>query len=94
MESEWQERRFCRLFLNRWGRRFRCLDWCFVAETELVDDGRQAAALNKLHRVVVDTLVTADTEDGHDVSMMQLRRGLGLDLEPLALLGVDRRGEG
>ena len=59
-----------------------------------MEDGRQAAALNELHRVVVDTLVTADTEDGHDVRMMQLRGGLGFDLEPLALLGVDRRSEG
>ena len=38
-------------------------------------------------------MVTADTEDRHDMRMMQLRRRLGLDLESLPLLGVDRRRE-
>ena len=35
----------------------------------------------------------ADAENGHDVRMMQLRRGLRLDLEPLPLLWINRRGE-
>ena len=65
----------------------------FVALTELVEDRRQAAALDKLHGVVVNALVAADAEDRHDVRVVQLRGGLGLDLEPLPLLGVDRRGE-
>ena len=69
-------------------------DPSFSARTELVKDGRQAAALDELHRVVVNAMVAADTEDRHDVRMMQLRGGLCLDLEPLPLLGVDRRGEG
>ena len=64
------------------------------ARSELVEDRCQAAALDKLHGVVVNALIAADTEDGHDVGMVQLRGGLSLDLEPLALLGVDRRGEG
>ncbi len=59
-----------------------------------MEDGRQAAAVDELHRVVVDALVAADTEDRHDVRMVQLRGRLGLDLEPLALLGIDRRRKG
>ena len=61
--------------------------------TKLVEEGGQAAAVDKLHDVVVDSLVATDVEDGHDMRMVQLRRGLGLDLEPLALLGVDGGGE-
>ena len=60
---------------------------------QLVDDGGQAAAVDELHGVVVDPLVAADAEDRHDVGVVQLRGRLGLDLEPLALLGVDRRRE-
>ena len=54
---------------------------------------RQAAALDKLHRVVMNAAVASNSEDGHDVRMVQLRSGLSLDLEPLPLLGVDRRRE-
>ena len=65
-----------------------------TGRAKLVEDGGQAAAVDELHGVVVDAVVAADAEDRHDVRMVQLGGGLGLDLEPLALLGVDRRGEG
>ncbi len=58
-----------------------------------MDDGGQAAAVDELHGVVVDPLLAAHSEDRHDVGMVQLRGRLGLDLEPLAPLGVDRRRE-
>ena len=61
--------------------------------TQLVEDGRQAATLDELHGVVVDSMVTADAEDGHDVRVVQLCGGLRLDLESLSLLGIDGRGE-
>ncbi len=58
-----------------------------------MDEGGQAAAVDELHGVVVDSLLATDVEDGHDVRVVQLRRGLGLDLESLPLLGVDGGGE-
>ena len=58
-----------------------------------MQDRSQAAALDKLHGVVVDALVAADSEDGHDMSVVKLRGGLRLDLKPLALPGVNCCGE-
>src|SRR5579883_2113631 len=46
-----------------------------------------------LHRVVVHAPLAADGEDRHDVGVVQLRRRLGLDLEPPQLLRVQGRGE-
>ncbi len=46
-------------------------------------DIRQAAPLDKLHRVVMDAALAADGEDRHDVGMVQPRDGLGLAMEPL-----------
>src|SRR5262245_38379633 len=58
-----------------------------------MEDCGEAAALYKLHGVIVNALIATDAENRHDVRMVQLRRGLGLDLKSLALLGVNRRGK-
>ena len=88
-----RRRRLFGFFQREHGGRLPGSVWGFVARTKIVEDGGQAAAVDKLHDVVVDTSVATDVEDRHDVRVVQLRRGLGLDLEPLALLGVDGRGE-
>jgi hypothetical protein len=41
----------------------------------------------------VNPLIATDPENRHDVRMVQLRSGLGLDLKSLALFGVNRRSE-
>jgi hypothetical protein len=46
-----------------------------------------------LHGVKVHAAFAADTVHGHDVLVLQLRRGLRLVLEALQLLGIQRRGE-
>ncbi len=61
---------------------------------KLADNRRQAAAVDELHRIVMDAVIASHTEDRHDVGVMQLRGGLGFDLKPLPLLGINRRGEG
>ncbi len=61
-----------------------------VTGTKIADDRRQAVAVDKLHRVVVNTRVAADAENRHDVRMMKLRRRLHFDVKPLPLLGVGR----
>ena len=59
-----------------------------------MEDGSQAATVNELHCVIMDAIIATDAKNWHDVWMMQLRGGLSLDLKPLTLLGIDRRGEG
>ena len=58
------------------------------------DDRREAAAVDELHGVVMDAVIAADAEDGHNVRMVQLGCGLGFDLKSLPLLGIDGRREG
>ena len=65
----------------------------FAARSKLLEDSGQAAALDELHRVVVNSVIAADSKYRHDMRVMQLRGRLGLDLESLPLFGVDRRGE-
>ena len=74
-----------------WLRRARRLQ--ALEPAQLADQGGQGLALDELHRVVMHAPLAADREDRHDVGVVQLRRGLGLDLEPLQLPGVERRGE-
>ncbi len=64
-----------------------------VAGPLLVKNRSQAAALDELHGVVVDALVATDAKNRHDVRMLELGGGLGLDLEPLPMFGIDRRGK-
>ena len=53
----------------------------------------QAAALDELHGVEGHAPLAADRVDRHDVRVVQAGGGLGLELEPLQLPGVERRGE-
>ncbi len=53
-----------------------------------VQNRGQAFALDELHGVVVDAVLAADGEDGHDVRMVQAGDGLGLAPEALHRLGV------
>ena len=62
--------------------------------THLAHELRQAPPVDILHGVEMDPPVAAGREDRHDVGMVELGRGLGLDQEPLPLPGIDRRGEG
>ena len=61
---------------------------------QLADHLGQALALDELHGVVVHAPLAADGVDRHDVGVVQAGGGLGLELEPLELPGVERRGEG
>jgi hypothetical protein len=61
---------------------------------QLFDDVGQRFALDELHGVVVHPALAADRIDRHDAGVVELRRRLGLNLEPLELLGVGHRGEG
>ena len=54
---------------------------------------REVAALDVLHRVVAHPALAAHRVHRHDVGVVQARRRLRLDLEPLQLPGVQRRGE-
>ena len=65
-----------------------------LGPAELVDDLGEAAALDVLHRVERHAPLGADGEDRHDVVVVQAGGGLGLELEPLELAGVERRGHG
>ena len=60
---------------------------------QLGDDLGQAAALDELHGVERHAPLAADGVDRHDVGVVQAGGGLGLELEPLQLLGVQRRGQ-
>ena len=62
--------------------------------TQLLDDAGQGLALDELHGVMMHAAVAADGVDRDDVGVVQQRRGLGLDLESLELLGVGHGGEG
>ena len=65
-----------------------------VEPAELGDDLGEAAALDELHGVVVHAALGADGVDRDDVGVVQAGGGLGLELEPLELAGVQGRGEG
>ena len=65
-----------------------------LGPAQLVDDLGEAAALDVLHRVERHAPLGADGEDRHDVVVVQAGGGLGLELEPLELAGVERRGHG
>ncbi len=60
---------------------------------KLVDQLGEVLALDELHGVVVDAAFAADGVDGHNIGVVQRRGGLGLVLESLQLLGVERRRE-
>ena len=47
----------------------------------LVEDDGQALALDKLHGEIMDAVLTANAEDGHDVGVVQPGHRLGLALE-------------
>ena len=64
-----------------------------AASCRSLDQGRDGPALDELHGVEMDAALAADREDRHDAGVMQLRGGLGLDLEPPELVRVERRGE-
>ena len=64
-----------------------------VEPPQLADHLGQGLALDELHGVVVHAALAADGVDRHDVGVVQAGRGLGLELEPLQLPGVQRRGE-
>ena len=61
---------------------------------ELIDDLVESLALDELHGVIGRLAVLAHLEDRHDVGVVQPRRGPGLALEPLELLGVGPPGGG
>ena len=60
---------------------------------QLGDELGQAAALDELHGVVGHAPLAADGVDRDDVGVVQAGGGLGLELEPLELPGVQRRGQ-
>ena len=61
--------------------------------SQVVDDGCERPPLDELHGVVMHAAVAADGEDRHEVRVVEVRRRLGLDLEPLDPPRVDRGGE-
>ena len=61
---------------------------------QFMDDLGKAASLDVLHRVERHAPLGADGEDRHDVVVVQAGSGLGFELEPLELAGVERRGHG
>ena len=65
-----------------------------LSPSQFLDDLGQAAALDVLHRVERHAPLGADGEDRHDVVVVQAGGRLGLELEPLELAGVERRGHG
>ena len=64
-----------------------------LEQAELADDVSQGAAIDKLHRVVMNAALGAHGMDRHDVRVMQERGSLRLGLEPLKLARVQRGGE-
>src|SRR5438132_5698656 len=58
---------------------------------QLVDECGQALALDELHGIVMDAMVRADTVDGYNMGMVQLRGRTRLVLEALQLAGVEGR---
>ena len=65
-----------------------------IVAPQLADDPRQVAAVDEPHRVIGHPLGRSGGEDRHDVRMVQAGGGLRLDLEPLEMPGVERRGIG
>ena len=65
-----------------------------LGQTQLPNQVGQGLALDELHGVVIDAAFAADGIDRHDVGVMQMRGGLGLVLEAVQVLGVERRGKG
>ena len=61
---------------------------------QLVDGGLERFAVDVLHRVVVDAVLLADGEHGHDVRVMELGGRLGFVAEAGDLPLVEHRGEG
>ncbi len=61
---------------------------------KVVNQCGQRLAFDILHRVKVDAALAADREDRHDIRVVQLGGGLGLDLKPAQLLGIERGREG
>ena len=64
-----------------------------VRKRSTAQDGVESVPMNKLHRVKVNAVVLTDSEDRHDVGMMQPRRGEGLAAEALEtrqVVGVTR----
>ena len=51
------------------------------------DVRRQAPAVDELHAEVMVPFVLADLVDGHDVRVIEVRRGLRLQAEPLQVVG-------
>ena len=60
---------------------------------QLVNDNIQPAAANELHHVVMYSLLLADSEHGHDVCVMQTRRGTGFAKEALRVVLQQRGGK-
>ena len=61
---------------------------------EVIEQLAERLAADELHREVVDAALLADGEDGHDVRMVDLGRGLGFVLEAGDVLFVDGGGSG
>ena len=62
--------------------------------TQVADDPGQVAAVDESHRVIGHASGRSRGKDGHDVRMVQAGGGLRLDLEPLEMPRVERRGAG
>ncbi len=60
-----------------------------IARPEIANDGGQALAVDELHGVIMDPFVAAHAEDRDDMRVVKLGGRLGLNLEPLALFGID-----
>jgi hypothetical protein len=78
------------------GRRRRRVDSGRVLRIPAAQPGDQPGErrpLDELHGVVVDAPLAADRVHRHDVRVVELRGGLGLDAEPSDLAGVDRGGQ-
>ena len=56
---------------------------------EIPDDGGERPALDELHGVVMHALLTAHRVDRHDVRVVEQRRGVRLELEPLPLPRIE-----
>jgi len=61
---------------------------------DILEHEVEALALDELHGVVEDAVLFADTEDRHDVRVVQPRRRPGLALEALPLRRVQQRMAG
>ena len=66
------------------------MDVVIPAAAQLGDDRVQALALDELHDVIGQPVCLADTEDRHDVGVVQLGRRLRLTLETTLGPGIDQ----